>query len=113
MSTKSPPPQMLSLVVVTDGSSDDSEIREASPWTAIKSLFVGKKEVPLERVQSELARVQAEVDGLLAMIDTSETHKGFRLAEVTVSLAISGEGSIGVVTAGVEAGISLTFARTE
>jgi hypothetical protein len=71
---------------------------------------VGRKEIALNKIHSELDRVQAELDDVLASIDTQPKH-GFRLTEVEVSLGISGEGSIGVVSAGVEAGITLTFSK--
>jgi hypothetical protein len=99
-------PASLSIIAV----SDESEIQEAGPWGAVKGLFVGKKEVPLEKIHNELDRVQAELDDVLSKIDTEPKH-GFRLTEVEFSLGISAQGTIGVVSAGVEAGITLTFAK--
>ncbi|MGD0928296.1 MAG: hypothetical protein ABR926_24245 [Streptosporangiaceae bacterium] len=105
-------PKSLSIVTITDNGpdlADQVEIREG-PWENVKSLFVGRKEIALDKIHSELDRVQAELDDVLASIDTQPKH-GFHLTEVEVSLGISGEGSIGVVSAGVEAGITLTFSK--
>ena len=100
-------PTSLSIIAI---SGDESEIREAGAWGAVKSLFVGQKEIGLDKVHRELDRVQAELDDVLSKIDTEPKH-GFRLTEVEISLGISAEGTIGVVSAGVEAGITLTFAK--
>ena len=99
-------PTSLSIIAV----SDEADIREAGPWKAVKGLFVDRKEVPLEKINGELERVQAELGEVLSKIDTEPKH-GFRLTEVEISLGISAGGSIGVVSAGIEAGITLTFAK--
>jgi len=106
-------PTSLSIVAISGNESDltdETEIREAGAWGAVKSLFVGKKEVPLDKIHSELDRVQAELDDVLSKIDIGPKH-GFQLSEVEFSLGISAEGSIGVVSAGVEVGITLTFSK--
>ena len=106
-------PASLSIIVIsTDGSNveDGAEIREAGGWQAVRSVFVGRKEVSLDKIHGELVRVQKELDDLLSKID-SQPKYGFQLSEVTISLGISAEGSIGVVSAGVEAGITLTFSN--
>lgn len=105
------PPTSLSLIVLEGDSDAQAEIREAGIKEALKGLFVGKKDVPLEKVEAELERVQTELDELLSKINKDERH-GFRLSEVEFSLSISAEGSIGVVTAGAEVGISLTFSKS-
>lgn len=104
-------PKTLSLITVsTDGTGGwtDPELREAGPIDAVRRMLAGRKEVSLDKIQRELERVQDELDGILAKISSGQ-HHGFHLSEVEISLAISGEGSIGVVTAGVEAGITLHF----
>lgn len=104
----------LSLIALsTEGESvvDATEIREAGgPIAAIKSLFVGRKDVPIEKIDAELTRVQGEIDGVLAKVE-KKSRQGFSLSEVEISLGISAEGSIGVVTAGIEAGITLHFVK--
>ncbi len=106
-------PTTLSLIALsTDGRQvvDATEIREAGAIDAIKSLFVGRKEVSLEKIDAELTRVQGEIDSVLAKVETESRH-GFSLSEVEISLGISAEGSIGVVTAGIEAGITFHFVK--
>jgi hypothetical protein len=103
----------LSLLVLSTESEqvvDATEIREAGPITAIKSLFVGRKDVPLEKIDAELTRVQGEIDNILAKVE-KDSRQGFKLSEVEISLGLSAGGSIGVVTAGIEAGITLHFAK--
>ena len=109
--SKASPPTLSLIALSTEGEpvAGASEIREAGPISAMKSLFVGRKEVPLEKIDAELTRVQGQIDGVLAKVEKESRH-GFALSEVEISLGISAEGSIGVVTAGIEAGITLRFA---
>ncbi len=75
-------PKSLSIVTITDNGpdlADQVEIREG-PWENVKSLFVGRKEIALDKIHSELDRVQAELDDVLASIDTQPKH-GFHLTE--------------------------------
>jgi hypothetical protein len=102
-------PKFLSIIAASEVE-DEIEIREAGGWQVVKGLFVGRKEVPLDKVRSELDRVQAELDDVLSRIDSQPKH-GFELSEVAISLGISAEGTIGVVSAGVQAGITLTFSK--
>lgn len=108
-------PASLSIIAISGGGSDvedEIEIRgEGRRWEAAGSLFVGRKEVSLDKIYRELDRVQAELNDVLSKIDSQPKH-GFRLSEVAVSLGISAEGSIGVVSAGVQAGITLTFFKS-
>ncbi len=113
MSDTTNQPTSLSIVAISTDESDlaeEAEIRDGGAWGAVKAIFVGRKEVPLDKIHSELERVQAQLDDILSNIDTQPKH-GFRLTEVEISLGISAEGSIGVVSAGVEAGITLTFSK--
>jgi hypothetical protein len=108
-------PASLSIIAISvDGSDieDEIEIRGAGQrWQAAGNLLVGRKDVSLEKIHSELDRVQGELDDVLSKIDSQPKH-GFRLSEVAISLGISAEGSIGVVSAGVQAGITLTFSKS-
>ncbi len=110
MTNSTTQPTSLTIVTVATSEPPEAGIREAGPIQAIKSLFVGKEDVPIQRIHTELARVQSEVDDVLSKIDQEVRH-GFQLSEVEVSLGISASGTIGFVSAGVEAGISLTFSR--
>jgi hypothetical protein len=79
----------------------------------VRKFFVHKSEdVDLAPLKTGLEQVQGEIGALLEDIDRSNVA-GFRLGSVEVSLGISAGGSIGVVTAGVTASMSLTFERVD
>jgi hypothetical protein len=104
-------PATLSIVAISENEPNIADnVPETGTWQAFKGVFVGRKDVPLSKINSELDRVQAELDDVLSKIDTQPKH-GFRLSEVAIALGISAEGSIGVVSAGVQAGITLTFSK--
>lgn len=104
----------ITLIVVepeagTDAGDGDGLPAESFEPQSIKEWFRGKpKQVNLSALRDRMAEVQGEVDQLLASMKPSTG--GYHLAEVQVSLAISGNGSIGVATVGAEASIALTFA---
>lgn len=108
-------PASLSIIAISEEGAnieDEIEIRGAGHrWQAAGNLLVGPQEVSLEKIHSELDRVQSELDDVLSKIDSQPKH-GFQLSEVTISLGISAGGSIGVVSAGVQAGITLTFSKS-
>jgi len=89
---------------------DAGSYQEEGLGTWLRRAFVKEKTVDLAKVQQDLDKVQAQVDGLLATVDTTD-RSGFALSAVQVSLGMSAEGSIGVVTAGVEVTIALTYER--
>jgi hypothetical protein len=101
---------LIAFSIEGDDVVDAAELREAGLISAAKSLVAGRKDVSLHKVESELVRVQGEIDDLLAKVETAPRH-GFKLSEVEISLGLSAGGSIGIVTAGVEAGVTLHFAR--
>jgi hypothetical protein len=74
----------------------------------IRGFFGKEKKVELSTLNKRMEEVQGEVDQLLGGL--KKPSGGYHLAEVQVSLAISGSGSIGVATVGAEASIALTFA---
>lgn len=74
----------------------------------VRGLWAKPKPVPMAALKERMEEVQAEVGELLAGL--KKPVGNYRLAEVQVSLAISGSGSIGVATVGAEASIALTFA---
>jgi hypothetical protein len=65
----------------------------------------------LEKLAGDLEAVQSGVEALLAGRTEHEVG-GMKLNEVQVSLGISASGSIGVVTAGMEASITLSYSRS-
>lgn len=110
----------LTLIVLepefADGADDDGLPADTFEEQGVKEYLGRKlaakpKQVKLSALKERLAEVQDEVGEMLAKMKPSTG--GYRLAEVTVSLAISGSGSIGVATVGAEAAIALTFAAPD
>jgi hypothetical protein len=66
-------------------------------------------EITMDQISAE---VNSTISKLSAAIAPVKKFAGeFELSEITIGLAVSGEGSIGIATAGVEATIELTFSR--
>jgi hypothetical protein len=76
----------------------------------IREKILRRKPVDLKDAQAELDRVQTEVDDLLGRLATQNKH-GFGLSQVQVAVGVSAQGSIGVVTAGVQASLTLIYSR--
>ncbi len=83
------------------------EVQEQG-WFTEKVLR--RKPLDLGEAQVQLDRVQSEVDDLLGKLATQTKH-GFRLSQVQVAVGVSAQGSIGVVTAGVQASLTLIYSR--
>jgi predicted Zn-dependent protease len=108
--------QTITLIVVeaeSPAEGDDTGLpKESFEQHGIKDLFRGRpKKVELSKLTDRMADVQDEVDKLLSNLKRPKA--GYRLSEVQVSLAISGNGSIGVATVGAEASIALTFTPSD
>ncbi|MGA7088948.1 MAG: hypothetical protein WB116_11865 [Candidatus Dormiibacterota bacterium] len=65
------------------------------------------QKIGFEKIESELARIGAELDRLLAAVP--RPSGSYQLSSVQLSLGITANGGIGIVSAGVQAGLSLTF----
>jgi hypothetical protein len=76
----------------------------------IREKILRNKPLELDDVQNQLGRVQGEVDDLLEQLATQAKH-GFGLSQVQVKVGISAQGGIGVVTAGVQASLTLVYSR--
>jgi len=70
------------------------------------------KEVPADRLIESFEKTQKAINAMLERVE-KDKRPGFALDEFEVSLAVSGEGTIGLVTATAEAGITLKFKRRE
>lgn len=66
------------------------------------------KVVDIDKVKSSLETCINQVNTLLQDIKL-KIVENWELNEITISLSISGEGSVGFATAGVEAGIEVTI----
>lgn len=67
-------------------------------------------EVSADKLLESFDNTQRVIDALLETAD-SQGEKGYRLEEFEVSLAVTGEGTIGFVTASAQAGVVLKFRR--
>jgi hypothetical protein len=72
---------------------------------------VTAKPADMQRLAGDMDKVMPEVETLLEG-RTERKVAGLALNEVQVMLGISAEGSIGVVTAGMEASITLCYSRS-
>jgi hypothetical protein len=68
------------------------------------------KEVPADKLLMSFDKTREAIDAMLAKLEARE-DKGFRLEEFEISLAISGEGTIGFVSAAAETSVVLKFKR--
>jgi hypothetical protein len=107
MPTKKTPEPTISLIAI---STKAGQVTDASQLQAA-GLFFDKEEVPLKKIVEELTKVQGDIEDVLAKIDT-KPRKGFTFSGVEISLGLSAGGSIGIATAGVDAGITLHFTRS-
>lgn len=84
-----------------------TELQSLRRWFSPKA-----KEVSTEKLLESFEKTQLAIDAMLARLESGD-QRGFRLDEFEVSLAVSGEGTIGIVTASAEAGVVLKFKRAE
>jgi hypothetical protein len=72
-----------------------------------------KKEVDYGQMQKDLEKVQGQLGEIFESLEEQPAGGRFALNEVSVALAVSGGGNIGVAAVGVEASITLTFVRSK
>ena len=117
MKENMPAPTHLTVLVPEEASPQGKAADESGAFEArggvrdtLRSLVFREKTLPLDKVQSEIARLDAEVGSFLATI-TATSVAGYQLNEVQVQVGVSAQGSIGVVTAGVQGSLTLVYAR--
>jgi len=80
--------------------------------TGALARMLGYKKVTIkpDSISADLEKLS---DTVYIIADTIEAKKSgsFRVASIEIGLAISGEGSIGIATAGVEASVTVTLER--
>ncbi len=74
----------------------------------LQKLFGHEKPVDLSKVKQNLDNSIAQISSVLSDLK-KKAIDGWELESVSISLAVSAEGSIGVATAGVEAAIEVSF----
>ena len=67
--------------------------------------------IPYEDFATELEKVMGQVQAAARSLRAEV--EGYEADEISIGLAVSGEGDIGVATAGVEASIEVTFKRKQ
>lgn len=100
----------LTILVPGDGVSstgDASENREMPLTSVIAHAPVFAAQVSLDKVKTELLQLQQQLDQLFSGIKESEA--GYHLSQIQVAVGISGQGSIGIVSAGMQASITLVY----
>jgi hypothetical protein len=65
------------------------------------------QKIGFDKIESELAGIGAELDRLLGAVPPPAGS--YQLSSIQLSLGVTANGGIGIVTAGLQAGISLTF----
>jgi hypothetical protein len=78
----------------------------------VRKIVTRRKSVDLSKLHGELGEVQNQVDKILQQLTSPQTQPGkMRLNSLQVSVGISAGGSIGVVTAGMQASLTLVYER--
>lgn len=110
--------QKITILIPVEGTSGATESfpdrmggQRQSAVTAIKRFFVGETDLDVETLTKGLDDCLTKMGAVFANLKEKAVD-GWEVDTVAVSLGISAEGSIGVVTAGVEGSIQVTFKRT-
>lgn len=74
-------------------------------------LWRRNKEIPADALQSSWANTNVVIMNMIEDAQKKESDTGMKLTEIEVTLAVSGEGTVGFVSGKAEAGIVLKFAR--
>jgi len=98
-------------VPVTPAELTPGTVREEGAITWVRTKVLRHKQLDIGAVEQQLDRVQGEVDGLLERLSTPP-KAGFRLSQVQVSVGMSAQGTIAVVTAGIQASLTLVYENT-
>lgn len=90
---------------------DYQEDLKAPQW--VRRIVPKRESVGLEKLRGELNDVQNQVDKILQTVNRPDAKPGqMRLTSLQVCLGITAGGSIGVVTAGMQASLTLVYERT-
>jgi len=99
----------IMLIVAGSPAAEYTDREGGSQHTSlIGKLFSHEKPVDFSKVKQNLDSCIAQVSNVLSDLK-KKAIDGWELESVSISLAVSAEGSIGVATAGVEAGIEVSF----
>jgi hypothetical protein len=104
------PDQEISQITVEGQPLEPGELHEQAAFGFVRRWFAKDHDIDLAKAKTELQRVETEVDELLGTL-AAKRKGGYRLSEVQVAVGVSAQGSIGVVTAGVQASLTLIYSR--
>jgi len=90
---------------------ESGELREQAGFRVFRWL-AKEQEIDLAKAKGELQRVEGEIDELLGTL-AAERKGGYHLSQVQVAVGVSAQGSIAVVTAGVQASLTLVYSRPD
>ena len=92
----------------------ESVDRKGGETHSLRSAVAGlaKVDIDPDLLGRNLDRCLGQVEGLLVDL-AKRTVKGWAIENISVSLAVSAEGSIGIATGGLEASIEVSFARSK
>jgi len=110
-------PSTSFLTILAPDESVVSQLPKASPthgdtqaFLSIAHLPISVNQVPLDKVKAEMGQVEQQIDQLLSGLKS--TAAGYQLSQIQVAVGISGQGSIGIVTAGMQASITLVYSAS-
>ena len=118
MTGQSPPPEDELFILVPDEQWDQSSaepepgLDEHGPAAWFRERTVERRKVDLSSVRTELGRLQNQARQLLETLSPTKVGD-MRLDEVEFSIGLNAQGSLGIVTAGVEVAIALTYRRVD
>lgn len=113
--------EKVSLIVMEPGDGavppsargvDEDFVPQSRPSVRAILGLAKPKEIDYDRLEKELNKAQSQMADLIASLEQKGPSGGFALDQISLSLAVSGEGSIGIATVGVEAGITLTYSKS-
>lgn len=84
------------------------EFREEGLFGWVRKKVLKAEDISITAAEAELARIDAEVNTLLTSMSAASIG-GFQLKEVQVGIIISGQGNFGIVTAGLQASLTLVY----
>lgn len=116
-SSPSNPPSRMKILVSEDElipiTADESgELQEQAGFLNLFRRGAKEQEIDLTKAKGEIRRVEDEIDELLGTL-AADRKGGFRLSEVQVAVGVSVQGSFAVVTAGLQASLTLVYSRPD
>lgn len=121
MSKRPKPPSRIKVLVSAGpdvsrqrrNARETEELPEGYAPAQIFQFLAGRvksKSISLDKIREEMNRLEGELDALTGNIKT-KLATGYELKEVQVAVGLSAQGSIAIVTAGVQTTLTLVYSR--